>query len=229
MKADIYASSKAYVYEQSDIPVTSGSSGTYLGELKYGGDGTNVNDVGRTRFSSNNYAESSARAWINGVGNTPSDWFNSTDKFSMATRDGVGHVGGGYLKGFLTGLSSDFVSVLGEADHTTVSNNTYDPTYGTDTLYTTRDKMFLLALEEVGLQKAGTKSEGTVYEFYQNATDVTRIRYDYKNDSAARRWYLRSADRDEACREMIINSDGSGSYTMTSDNTTGLCPACVIY
>ena len=113
-------------------------------------------------------------------------------------------------------------------DITTARNTIYEMGDTLGGSYTTRDKVFLLSMAELGLGKNDTIAEGTVLPFYDGAPLVERIKYDVDSPSTARYWWVRSPDSWHAHYVRRVLPDGSLSNSIASVGT-GAAAACVIY
>ena len=113
-------------------------------------------------------------------------------------------------------------------DIVTARNTVYETSDTLGGIYTTRDKVFLLSMAELGLGKNDTIAEGTVLPFYDGATQVDRIKYDVDSPSTARYWWLRSPHPWNAHNVRNVTPDGSLSNNGASHGY-GAAAACVIY
>ena len=94
--------------------------------------------------------------------------------------------------------------------------------------YTTRDKLFLPSMTEIGFGSNDSAAEGSVLPLYDGATQVDRIKYDQAAQTTARYWWLRSPYPWNAYYVRIVNPSGA----LNNFNATfgcGLAAACVIY
>lgn len=152
--------------------MTEGSGGTSLGTTDGSGD---VNHFHRSVLGSNNYGQSGIRQWINASG---SDWWVPSNKwdrpYAQRTRNG-------YLGGF---SDADFKKAILQCTFQNYTNGVYDMS-GINSGYTTQDKFFLLANEDVGFSREGSSGivAGSLFDYYKNAADVDRIKYDTERDS----------------------------------------------
>ena len=67
-------------------------------------------------------------------------------------------------------------------------------------------------------------NEGAIYDYYKNATDADRIKY---QGTAVRDWWLRTPNASTAYVVRLVTSSGVLSYYYAS-NAYGLAPACCI-
>lgn len=210
---------------ESGLAVTVGSGGTALGTASNAkADCVNTigtfNSVMRRAYGSNNWAESAARQWLNSSAAANSWWqrqtiFNFVPNYANKA-------------GFLAGLDPDFVDALGAVDITTARNTIYEMG---DTLgggYTTRDKLFLPSMTEIGLGSNDSVAEGSALPLYDGATQTDRIKYDQAAQTTARYWWLRSPYPWSASSVRVV----SPSEALELSGATygyGVTAACVIY
>jgi hypothetical protein len=126
----------------------------------------------------------------------------------------------------LYGFDTDFKNVLVETTHGNRSNTVFD-SHGTNQAYSTSEKIFLLCNEEVNLAQEQGIVCGTVYDYYKNAADDDRIKYDTTSTGTARYWWLRSPYPWIAGRERIVGNSGAFDYG-GADSGIGVAAACVI-
>ena len=210
---------------ESGLAVTAGSGGTALGTASNAkADCVNTigtfNSVMRRASGSNNWAESAARQWLNSSA-AANSWWQRQTIFDMVPS---------YANkaGFLAGLDPDFVDALGAVDITTARNNIYEMGDTLGGSYTTRDKLFLPSMTEIGLGSNDSVAEGSTLPLYDGATQTDRIKYDQAAQTTARYWWLRSPCPWSATDVRIVSPSGalvSGYATIGY----GLAAACVIY
>lgn len=210
---------------ESGLAVTAGSDGTALGTASNAKtDCVNTigtfNSVIRRVYGSNNWAESAARQWLNSSA-AANGWWQRQTIFDIVLS---------YANnaGFLAGLDPDFVDALGAVDIVTARNTIYEMGDTLGGSYTTRDKLFLPSMTEIGLGSNNSVAEGSVLPLYDGATQTDRIKYDQAAQTTARYWWLRSPLPWNAGLVNIINPSGAlSNLGATSGN--GLAAACVIY
>lgn len=210
---------------ESGLAVTAGSGGTALGTTSNAkADCVNTigtfNSIMRRAYGSNNWAESAARQWLNSSA-AANSWWQRQTIFDLVPN---------YANkaGFLAGLDPDFVDALGAVDITTARNTIYEMGDTLGGSYTTRDKLFLPSMMEIGLGINGSVAEGSVLPLYDGATQTDRIKYDQAAQTTARYWWLRSPFPWDAGNVRIVYPSGAlSSSGVTSGN--GLAAACVIY
>ena len=128
----------------------------------------------------------------------------------------------------MAGLDPDFVDALGAVDITTARNTIYEMGDTLGGSYTTRDKLFLPSMTEIGLGSNDSVAEGSTLPLYDGATQTDRIKYDQAAQTTARYWWLRSPLPWSALSVRVVYSSGAlGSGSAT--NGYGLAAACVIY
>ena len=210
---------------ESGLAVTVGSDGTALGTASNAkADCVNTigtfNSIMRRAYGSNNWAESAARQWLNSSA-AANSWWQRQTIFDLVPN---------YANkaGFLAGLDPDFVDALGAVDITTARNTIYEMGDTLGGSYTTRDKLFLPSMTEIGLGSNDSVAEGSVLPLYDGATQTDRIKYDQAAQTTARYWWLRSPDPWYACSVRIVDPSGALNSRGATDGY-GLAAACVIY
>lgn len=210
-----YASRSATSAQQT-ATMTEGSGGTSLGATD--GNSAHVNHFHRTMFGSNDWEESGVRQWLNTDAAANNWWEPKTEWdriISYSNRNG-----------FLKGFSADFVGALLNCTHKNRSNSVYD-SHGTSQAYYTTDKMFLLCNEECGLAQEQSIECGKLFDYYLNATNTDRIKYDITNSATARYWWLRSPNPSHSGHERGVHTSGAlDSYYASSG--LGVAAACII-
>lgn len=210
---------------ESGLAVTAGNGGTALGTASNAkADCVNTigtfNSIIRRAYGSNNWAESAARQWVNSSA-AENSWWQRQTIFDLVPK---------YANkaGFLAGLDPDFVDALGAVDITTARNTIYEMGDTLGGSYTTRDKLFLPSMTEIGLGSNNSVAEGSVLPLYDGATQTDRIKYDQAAQTTARVWWLRSPSPWSANDVRNVNPSGAlGNGGATS--VLGLAAACVIY
>ena len=210
---------------ESGLAVTVGSDGTALGTASNAkADCVNTigtfNSIMRRAYGSNNWAETAARQWLNSSA-AANSWWQRQTIFDMAPTYAN-------VAGFLNGIDPDFAAALGEVDITTARNTIYEMGDTLGGSYTTRDKLFLPSMAEIGLGSNESVAEGSVLPLYDGATQTDRIKYDQAAQTTARYWWLRSHIPWSANYVRIVNPSGA----LNNFNATygcGLAAACVIY
>nr|DAH66794.1 MAG TPA: hypothetical protein [Caudoviricetes sp.] len=210
---------------ESGLAVAAGSGGTVLGTVSNTKtDCVNAigefNSVMRHTYGSNNWGESAARQWLNSSA-AANSWWQRQTIFDMAPS---------YANkaGFLAGFDPDFMDALGAVDITVARNAIYEIGDTLGGSYTTRDKLFLPSMMEIGLGSNGNIKEGSTLPLYDGATQTDCIKYDQAAQTTARYWWLRSPDIWSSCYVRIINPSGV-RVGVGASYSYGLAAACVIY
>lgn len=180
------------------------------------------NHIHRARYGSNNYAQSGIRQYMNA---TTTNWWTPQTIFDR--RHGLNS-----STGILGTLNTDFVNVLATPSITNIANNTFEyqslngDTFTLNTEYTINtDKLFLLSHSEVNLSASPTL--GTVLDYYIDADNTKRIKYDRTNNSTARYWWFRTPSPTGASGVRGCYSSGALNYN-GAYNGSGCVPACII-
>lgn len=205
------------------VAVSEGTDGTNLGTLTDVGDfSDNLNSIHRIRYGSNNYKESAIRQWLNSNAAAGSVWTPQTrfDRPSswVSTVDG-----------FMNGMDSDFLAVLGNVTKITAKNTITDGG-GSDT---TTEKFFLLSRSEVYGGLENRIDEGEPYSFYSQYSDLSTAgetadsnRIKYRNGSA-QYWWIRTPYSGNGSSVRFVFTSGIVSSNGAS-NSAGVAPACNI-
>ena len=178
--------------------MSEGEDGTDLGVA----DGSGIiNHITRARYGANNWKESAMRQWLN-TDALVNKWQTQQNRYQRPCT---------YLtkqNGFMSWFNSDFVGVIKETNHLNRTNRVYD-SLGVKTPYSTNDKFFLLSQEEVGFNSEDDIICGTCFDYYVDAENIDRIKYDINNSATARWWWLRTPYPSSANIERIVGSGGS--------------------
>lgn len=202
------------------VGVTEGSDGTSLGTTD--GTSTNLNHIHRVRFGSNNYTESAVRQFLNSDKAAGSVWESKTN-FDRPPAWNAN------TAGFMNGLDSDFLAVIGKSNKVTVLNTVTDGG-GSVTL---DDKFFLLSKSEVYGGLENNINEGNPYPYYSDYSDLSsagtgddsnRIKY---RSGTAQWWFLRSPDSATGGNVRDVNPAGGVNYYIAG-GSGGVAPACNI-
>lgn len=204
----------ASVTAAETVTMTEGSDGTDLGSVASTLTGTTTNSIQRALLGSNNWSQSAARQYLNSDKAAGAYWTPKT-KWDRPP---------GYVAttaGFLKGLDADFVSVLGKVVKTTSQNTVTDGGGGIQS----EELVFLPSRSEIyGSAEITGVNEGAIYDYYKNATDADRIKY---QGTAARLWFLRTPFASIANYVRVVTSSGVLNHSYAY-NTYGLVPACCI-
>lgn len=200
------------------VSVSSGTSGTFLGNLTRAGDfNNNLNGVERIRYGSNNYKESAIRQWLNSDKIAGSVWTSQT-KFDRPPSWASS------TAGFINELDEDFLAAIGKT-HLVVSRNTITDNGGKDEL---DDKFFLLSKKEVyGGNEVSNVIEGEPYPYFSDYSDLSTP--GVGNDSNRiknlngdpRDWWLRSPDAGNSSSVRYVHAAGYVGTINASNNSRG--------
>lgn len=198
------------------VAITSGNGGTHLGTF-----GIELNNIRRVPYGSNNYKESAVRQFLNSSAKAGSVWTPQT-KFdrppSWVTN----------LAGFVGGLNSEFLSVIGKVIVPCVANDTYespDSTVVKEAKYTVADRFCLASQTEIFGTISGSTNDGSVlFPYYNGATNADRIKY--RNGSATA-WRSRTPFTVSSISVQGVSGDGSAGQIIANDNL-GCVPVCTI-
>lgn len=185
------------------VSISEGSAGMEL---------TEINDINRCRYGSNNYVESAIRQWLNSD-EAEFIWEPQTDFDRPPTSSAYG-------SGFLHKLDPDLVAVIGKVEKR-VARNTVTDEGGQDIF---EDKVFLLSRVEVGGGSEGTTTGEEVYPFYDGVDDAGRIKL---LNNSPRYWRLRSPNPGGAYNVRSVSTSGAVNSS-TAYSAYGLSPACAI-
>ncbi len=201
------------------VSVTEGSSGTNLGAA----DGTvsNMNYIARASAGSSNWKESNIRCILNSD-KAKADMVYSQTKFDRPPST--------LMNGFMYGLDSDFLNVVGEVDNITTTNSIYETDGNVNSFYVTRDKFWLPSVTEIFGIKEGSGDadvlQGTQFDYFKDLINSDRIKY---KDNIALSYTLRSTDT-QSCRSFrVVTAEGSLASYGAAFNNGGLAVACAIY
>ena len=196
--------------------MSEGTGGTDLGVA----DGTVsiLNHTHRARYGSNNYKESAIRNWLDSD-DAANTWQTQQTRFqrpcSYRTK-----------AGFVTYLDPEFVAVIRGSTHPNRTNEIFDLN-GKKQAYSTTDKFYLASQEEIGFSSESDIVCGSVFDYYNGASQADKIKYDINSQATARTWWLRTPYPSNASHERHVNSSGAlSSYGAYSGN--GACAACEI-
>ena len=215
-KVSTFATPATTVAIESNVSVTEGTTGTFLGLA----DGTSpdMNHIQRARYGSNEYKYSGARRWLNSEA-AANAWDVPPTKYSRPSSYAN-------IPGFLGELPADLRSILVPVDHICARNTVFEFDGVVGGSYTVRDKIFIPSMTEVGFGSNNGIAEGTVMQLYAAATNADRIKYDSINPTVSRTWWLRSEHPSIAGHARGVY-DGALNHN-SAYNGYGLAPACVI-
>lgn len=215
--------------ESSDVletvSVSEGEAGEAMPDITQVTVTSNTNCIQRVRYGSNNWRNSSVRQWLNSDADANSWWKPQTVFDRPPEKNELS------LPGFLNGMDSDFLDVVGEVTKTTLMSK---PDGGI--LDTNTERFFLLSRPEVYGGK-GAYNDGTVYERYGKgysdlsaagtAADTNRIKY-RKIDTTAKFWWLRTASYTIGNGVALVYNTGA-VYDTSAAHTQAIAAACVIW
>lgn len=179
------------------VSVTAGSGGTAL---------DNLNHVHRISYGSNNWQASALRQWLNSDG-AAGAWWAPASNFDRPPATIAS------MAGFLNGLDTDFLDVVGKVTKRTTLNAVNDGGGYVDL----QERLFLLSPSEVYMTNNNNIEEGAVYDFYKmfsdlsapgNGADSNRAKRAIGGTSASS-WCLRSPYPSNTYTVYLVQPDGS--------------------
>ena len=181
-----------------------------------------LNHIHRTRYGSNNYAQSGIRQWLNSDA-AANAWWQPTTIFDRpySNRNTAGR---------LNTMNSDMKSVIATPTVDCITNNLFESpsldgtTFALQTAYTVKDKLFLVTHTEINLSSA--PNVDSILSYYTSAGNAERIKYRADNGNAYY-WWLRTPYPTSAHGVRYVVSSGALSGT-NALNTYGSAAACVI-
>ena len=178
--------------------MSEGTGGTDLGAA----DGTVsiLNHTQRARYGSNNYKESAIREWLDSD-DAANAWQTQQTRFQRPCSYGN-------RAGFVTYLDPEFVAVIREGTHPNRTNEVFDLN-GKKQAYSTTDKFFLASQEEIGFFTESGIVCGSVFDYYNGASQADKIKYDIAAQTTARYWWLRTPSPSHAYYERGVYSSGA--------------------
>lgn len=178
--------------------ITTGSEGVSLGTFD-----NELNHRHRVVYGSNNYKESAIRQFLNSSEIAGNVWTPQT-KYDRPPTWVNTHAG------FMSGLDTDFLSVVGEVVVPCSTNNTFeliDSNKGKGEKYTVVDKFYLASQQEIfGTAVSSVEDDSRLLPYYESATNAERIKY---RDGVAVGWRLRSPVDGNAHNVRLVHIDGS--------------------
>lgn len=178
-----------------------------------------LNHTHRARYGSNNYKESALRDWLNSD-NLAGQWQTQQTRFQRPCGYAANRAG------FVTYLDPEFVSVIREGTYLNRTNEVFDLN-GKKQAYSTAEKFFLPAQEEIGFSSESGIVCGTVFDFYNGAAQSDKIKYDITAQTTARYWWLRTPFPSNAYGERTVISSGALSI-YSANSGRGAVAACEI-
>ena len=219
-KIATYNSDSAVI--ESDVSISAGADGTYLGATGITATAGGFNQIERLRYGSNNWKESNMRKYLN---STASDgWYTPSTEYDL---NGINK------QGFIYGLSSagenEFLSVVKPVQRITVTNNVYEENDSIASSYTTCDKFWIPSQTEITGTNGGAINENTLFEYFQNGNGQIKYINAGNNTAGVRAgsWRLRTP---------AVTAGGSSqcifpSLGMMTGNAASVyfVPCCAIY
>ena len=197
--------------------MSEGTGGTDLGVA----DGTVsiLNHTHRARYGSNNYKESAIRNWLDSD-DAANAWQTQQTRFQRPCSYGT-------RAGFVTYLDPDFVAVIREGSHPNRTNEVFDLN-GKKQAYSTTDKFYLASQEEIGFSSESGIVCGSVFDYYNGASQADKIKYDIAAQTTARFWWLRTPYPSHANGERSTGSSGALNSYYGANSGYGAVAACEI-
>lgn len=218
---------------EGPLEVTEGSGGTDLGTttsaLKYAASG--INNLQRAAYGYNRWSMSAMRQWLNSDA-AVNAWWEPKHPFDRAPQQLSS------MRGFMAGLSADFLSIVNPVKITTALNTVSDSEIGTTE--DTFDRFFLASKEQEYCVPQLAGAEGSYWPYwkdrlgldspqrdYGDYANPNHIRYSITNHTAAQNVRLRSAGRGNASGVWFVSTAG---YVDNYYAPAAHCPApaCVI-
>ena len=173
---------------------------------------TNPNSS-RASYGNNRYSQSGIRQWLNSAANVGS-WWTAQNEYDVAPTYAT------TMDGFMKGLPSDFLSVIGQTK-IKVALNTVTDGGGYEEII---DRFYLASNTEVGLTNENNIAEEALFPYFDSADKRKKIR---PGASGASTWWLRTPYASNSCGVRRVNSSGA-LVTGYAYYTGGVCPACNI-
>ena len=223
-KLETFANNTTTTALESNINITEGTGGTYLGDLNSNGDSAHANMNSLQRGNgSNNWKQSAIRQWLNS--NAPKNTFwrptNNWDRPPVWLTS---------ADGYLYGIDKEFINALSTVSRTHVTNTRFEtPGFTKSSSYTTADKIFLASRTEVyGDKEVSTIADGIggQFQYYVGSSNIDKIKYD-RNGGTAQYWWLGTPNVGIANNVRRVNTDGSLGSTDAIFNSRAV-PACII-
>lgn len=223
VRISTYESNAAAEAIESDLPVTEGANGAYLGTAD--GETENMNLVHRIRYGSNNDAQSAVFQWLNSDAEAGSVWVPKT-KFDRPPSWAATY------NGFLHGLPADFLEAVQPAIIPCRTNGVYEvdsldgTAFAINQTYDLKCRFFLLSRPEMyGTWDDASLRDGELLEYYAGATDAERILRDATG--MARNVWLRSPYPTYSYRPRRVVESGALNHD-GARYVHGVTAACII-
>ena len=199
------------------VRLVKGSAGVNIGTL-----GVELNHYHRAMSGSNNYEESAIRQFLNSNAEAGGVWVAKTQFDRSPTWNGN-------TAGYLRGLDSEFLAVVGEVLVPCYTCDEYEyqdsPGSRTSNAYTVSDKFYIPSRTEiVNISERPELDESVVFPYFKDAISSDFIkRLDGVNDN----WWLRTVSNTSPSTVYMI-SGILGSVSDVADKSYGVVPVCNI-
>lgn len=233
-KVYTFANAKSVTPVEGPLELTEGSGGTDLGSLssstKYGS--TGLNNLQRCAYGYNRWSQSAIRQWLNSdqpVG----AWWEPQNVYDRPPQQLAS------LRGFMAGLSADFLAVVQKVQVVTALNTVSDSELGATE--TTLDYFFLPSLEQEYIVPQLASVEGSYWPYWKerlglsspqiqggDGANANHIRYAIENHTSAQHVTLRSCYRGSANYRWYVTASAGTATTSHAASAHRPAPACVI-
>ena len=228
-KVNVYASATATT-ASAQYTITSGNTGTSLGDLGNGAQGT-LNNITCATYGYNRWSQSAIRQFLNSD-SAANAWWTPKNSFDRAPSQLT------TLPGFMAGFDAAFLNIIKPVKVTTALNTVSDSGIGTSE--NTYDTFFPASLEQEYIVPQLANTEGVYWEYWKRrlglsspqaqgsgGTNPAHIRYGYDARTTAQYCRLRSAYRGNAFNTWYVYTSGY-AYNTNATYTIRCAPACVI-
>ena len=233
-KVYTFANAKSVTPVEGPLELTEGSGGTDLGSLssstKYGS--TGLNNLQRCAYGYNRWSQSAIRQWLNSdqpVG----AWWEPQNVYDRPPQQLAS------LRGFMAGLSADFLAVVQKVQVVTALNTVSDSELGATE--TTLDYFFLPSLEQEYIVPQLASVEGSYWPYWKerlglsspqiqggDGANANHIRYAIENHTSAQYVTLRSCYRGYAHDRRLVYASSGTASSYSAATALRPAPACVI-
>lgn len=179
---------------------------------------SNIN-VARSQSGSNNYKESGIRQFLNSK-EEKGKWWSAQTKYDNPPSYA------NTKNGFLYGIDSDFLEIVGTVNLPCSGNGKYEQSADTLNAYTLQDKFYLPSIKEITGHTQGSSIDdgSTRLPYYQGASAVDMIKYD--NNLSPSWWMLRTPHANYV-NVKHINDTGNAASRLAKDKSA-FTPMCTI-
>ncbi len=185
-----------------------------------------INDDMRKNEGSNNYKESAIRQFLNSSA-TAGNWWHPQTNVDLPPN----HTN---KNGFLYGLDSEFLNVVGTVNLPCAANNTYehpDSEVTVGSSYILQDRFYLPSITEiVGINRIPdtvVADGSTVLSYYKNQVDNVAFSAKYTKEGVSSTYCTRTPGANYSFLIMHITSTG-GATMNTAAQQYGIVPMCTI-